>query len=358
MSARSGAVAGCLSNDVAGRLSRVSLSSSRQTPSRIAFSDGSHLQYYGGLVQPYCGKKNKLEKLKSKHLSLLNEGLFSDKRQKNLLESPLKDLSVLSSTPADANASLTEEVRGQILSDAVNVLMRQLEQAKAGRKERKQQLKAQKKALKLAEKQRKIKGRREDSSSSSSSSSSDSEGDSEGEVVDMTLLRSTQQIDRILEAPEQNPSVLIESSPNVAEVNGDKKALHVEFAEATDRMGLNSGAGIPVQEANSMIKVCMGGKCKKFGSEMLLETIEERISKSGMACEVEAVGCKCMGKCRNAPNIRVQTEEDGFHGAKGVVHTGVDIGDVGLILAQHFGLNLQQPQPPKEAQPVTDLVST
>jgi len=174
----------------------------------------------------------------------------------------------------------------------------------------------------------------------------------------MALLCSTQQVGQSLEAPEPNPLVLIESPPMVEEVNGNEKALHVEFAEASDRMGLNSGMGIPVQEPNMAIKVCMGGKCKKLGSEMLLGAFEERISKSGMGCEVEAVGCKCMGKCRNAPNIRVQTDEDGFHGGKGVVHMGVDFGDVDLILAQHLGLKLQQPQPPKEGQTATGLVST
>merc|ERR1711915_1120712 len=112
-----------------------------------------------------------------------------------------------------------------------NAMMRQLEQAKAERKQTKRQLKAQKKALKLAEKQRKSKGRCENSSSSSS--------DSETEVVDMTRLRSTQQADRILEASDQNPSVSIENPP--AEVKGNEKALHVEFAEASDRLGLNSG---------------------------------------------------------------------------------------------------------------------
>jgi sRNA-binding protein/(2Fe-2S) ferredoxin len=335
MSARSGAMAGCLSNEnrgintnnVAVSLGRVSLSSNRQTAPRIGFSDQSHLQYYGGLVKPYCGKKNKFEKLKLKHLSGL-----SDKKKVNLLELLPRDLYALPTTPADANASLTEQVRGQILTDAVNVLMRQFEQAKAERKERKRQLKAQKKALKLAEKQRKNKGCCEDSSSSST--------DSESEAVDMT-----QQVGRILDAPQQSSSVLIASPPNVAEVNGHEKALHVEFTEASDRLGLNSGVGITVQEANSVIKVCMGGKCKKSGSEVLLGAFEERISKSGMGCEVEAVGCKCMGKCRNAPVVRVQTEEEeGFHGGKGAVHMGVDIEDVNLIIGQHFGLNLQLPK--------------
>jgi hypothetical protein len=335
ISARNGAMVGSLSNTV-------SLSSNRETVSRITFSDQSHLQYYGGMVKPYCGKKNKLKKLKLKHLLPLNDRPLSDKRKGNLLESLSKDLSALPTTSADANVSLTEQVRGQILSDAVNVLMRQFEQAKTGRKERKRQLKAQKKALKLAEKQRKNKGCCEDSSSSSS--------DSESEAVDMTLLRSTQQVGRILEAPEQSPSVLIESPPYVAEVKGDYKALHVEFAEASDILGLNSGMGIPVQEVNSVIKVCMSGKCKKSGSEMLLGAFEERINKSGIGFDVEAVGCKCMGKCRNAPSVRVQTEEDV---GKGVMHMGVNIGDIDLILAQHFGLNLQQPPSPKEGQTAT-----
>merc|ERR1711915_916697 len=226
ISARRGAIAGCLRNDVAVSWGWLSVSSNPQIASRFSFSDESHLQYYGGMVKPYCGKKNKSEKLKSKHLSPLNDRPLSDKRRLNLLEFISKDLPVLATTPADASASLTEQVRAEILSDAVNEIMRQLEQAKAERKERKRQLKAQKKALKLAEKQRKSKGRCEDSSSSSS--------DRETEVVDMTRIRSTQQADRILEASDQNPSVSIENPP--AEVKGDEKALHVEFAEASDRL--------------------------------------------------------------------------------------------------------------------------
>eukprot|EP00253_Pinus_taeda_P032011 PITA_32011 len=343
VSASRGAIAGCLRNDVAVSWGRLSLSSNRQIASRFEFSDESHLQYYGGMVKPYCGKKNKSEKLKLKHLSPVNDRPSSDKRRLNLLEFISKDLPALATTPADASASLTEQVRAEILSDAVNEIMRQLEQAKAERKERKRQLKAQKKALKLAEKQRKSKGRCEDSSSSSS--------DRETEVVDMTRIRSTQQVDRILEASDQTPSVSIENPP--AEVKGDEKALHVEFAEASDRLGLNSGLSIPVQESNSVIKVCMGGKCKKSGSEMLLGTFEERLSKSGF--EVEAVGCKCMGKCRNAPNVRVQTEDDS---GKGRLHMGFNIGDIDQILSQYFGLNLQQPPSLKEGQIATGLVPT
>lgn len=348
MSARRGAMAPCLSNQskginanyVAVGLGRVSLSSNSETVSRLVFSDLNGVQSYGGKARPYCGMKNKLEKQKLKHLSSASDGCLSEKKRMKLLQFLSKDLSVLTTTiPEDADVSLTDQVRAEILSDAVSALMRQLEQAKAERKERKRQLKAQKKALKLAEKQRKNKGCCEDSSF-----------DHGREVLDMALLHPTEQIGRILETPEPNQSVLVENPPNVAEVNEDEKALHVEFAEASDRLGLNSAVGIPVEEAKSVIKVCMGGKCKKSGSEMMLEAFEEIISKSGMGCEVEAVGCKCMGKCRNAPNIRVQTEEDGFHGGKGVVHMGVDIGDVDLILAQHFGFNVQQPQPPKESE--------
>ena len=114
----------------------------------------------------------------------------------------------------------------------MNVLLRQLGQTKAERKERKQRLKAQKKAFKLLEKQRKNNGCCQGSLFSSCSSDHEA------------LLHPTQQVGRILEASEQNPSVFVESSPNLSEVNGDEKALHVEFAETSDRMGLNLGVGL------------------------------------------------------------------------------------------------------------------
>ena len=254
--------------------------------------------------------------------------------------------------------------------------MKQLAQVKAERKERKRQLKAQKKALK-AQKQKK----KDDSSSSESSNC-------ECEVVDMSQLRMIQQEKRVVtqisdnqnsqihdtlhldsqskicctveESPKLIPTILVESPLNIAVSEG----LNLEFAEISDRLGLSGGLNLELAEISdrlglsgvpavavlpsSEIQVCMGGKCKKSGSNQLLAAFEATVNNSGIGCEVQVVGCKCMGKCRNAPNVRVQKEEDGNQ-----LHMGVGIGDVDLIVGHHFGF--KSPVEP-QGEKITDLI--
>lgn len=70
-------------------LPRVSLYSNRY----LVFSDQSSVQYsYSGVLQPYCGKKNKLERWKLKDLCTLSDGSLSDKKRVKLLQSLLKYL--------------------------------------------------------------------------------------------------------------------------------------------------------------------------------------------------------------------------------------------------------------------------
>ncbi|KAH6556360.1 hypothetical protein KP509_1Z185300 [Ceratopteris richardii] len=57
-------------------------------------------------------------------------------------------------------------------------------------------------------------------------------------------------------------------------------------------------------------------KCKKAGSDLLLQELRSHVTNG---CNVEAVPCKCMGKCSMAINMKVYRE-----GAK-------------FILASHFG---------------------
>lgn len=64
-----------------------------------------------------------------------------------------------------------------------------------------------------------------------------------------------------------------------------------------------------------MIKVCMGGKCKKSGSEMSLDVFEERISKPGMGCEREAVGCKCWANVEMPPMFECKETKMDFTAA-------------------------------------------
>ncbi|KAH7300216.1 hypothetical protein KP509_24G050800, partial [Ceratopteris richardii] len=69
-------------------------------------------------------------------------------------------------------------------------------------------------------------------------------------------------------------------------------------------------------QSPNRIEVCAGGKCKKAGSDLLLQELRSHVTNG---CNVEAVPCKCMGKCSMAINMKVYRE-----GAK-------------FILASHFG---------------------
>ena len=83
---------------------RVSLLSNRKTASRFVFSVHNRAQLYGGVAQPHCAMKTKLEKQKSKHLYGTSDGCLSENKRMKLLQFLSKDLSVLLSTsPADAN---------------------------------------------------------------------------------------------------------------------------------------------------------------------------------------------------------------------------------------------------------------
>ncbi|TQD83135.1 hypothetical protein C1H46_031297 [Malus baccata] len=89
------------------------------------------------------------------------------------------------------------------------------------------------------------------------------------------------------------------------------------------------------------IEVCMGNKCKKSGGGALLKEFERQ-----MAVEGTVVGCKCMGKCKNGPNVRVSSTIDGIQ-SEGMddsirtptnpLYIGVGMEDVSLIVANLIG---------------------
>lgn len=85
----------------------------------------------------------------------------------------------------------------------------------------------------------------------------------------------------------------------------------------------------------------MGIKCKKSGAAALLEEFGKVINVEGAV-----VGCKCLGKCRDGPNVRVLNGADGSEadGADVSIRTplnplciGVGLDDVGVIVANFFG---------------------
>ncbi|KAH7300213.1 hypothetical protein KP509_24G050500 [Ceratopteris richardii] len=82
-------------------------------------------------------------------------------------------------------------------------------------------------------------------------------------------------------------------------------------------------------QSPNRIELCVGGKCKKAGSDLLLPELRSHVTNG---CNVEAVPYKCMDKCSMAINMKVYRE-----GANPQQHSHVGVDDAKFILASHFG---------------------
>ncbi|CAM8940186.1 unnamed protein product [Rhodiola kirilowii] len=79
------------------------------------------------------------------------------------------------------------------------------------------------------------------------------------------------------------------------------------------------------------VEICMGSKCRKSGGWQLLEQIHKLLAEKE---DVEVVGCKkCMGKCKNGPNLRLSATN-----AAPAICFGVDISEVHALVASFLDL--------------------
>ncbi|KAI3686981.1 hypothetical protein L1987_80671 [Smallanthus sonchifolius] len=185
------------------------------------------------------------------------------KKRVKLLKGLSKNLSTLSEMGfcLHPDSGLDQQVKGQIFTEATEILIGQLQKLKEDKSESKRMKKAKK---------------TKDSSSESCSSESDCDN-----VV------------------SQQSSVQVIATGKVEEDCGKK------------------------------IEVCMGGKCKKSGGAMLLENFQKAVGG-----EAEVVGCKCMGNCRDGPNVKVRSSEEAMATSLCI---GVGLEDVETIVANFFG---------------------
>ncbi|ONK63097.1 uncharacterized protein A4U43_C07F11390 [Asparagus officinalis] len=110
-------------------------------------------------------------------------------------------------------------------------------------------------------------------------------------------------------------------------------------AKVKNRADESSSSSSESSDRPSQIEVCMGGKCKKSGAMELMAEFEKKVGIEGAV-----VGCKCMGKCREGPNVRFMNQRpavvagDGpLKAGKGPLCIGVGLEDVGSIVADFFG---------------------
>ncbi|CAL9766534.1 unnamed protein product [Musa acuminata subsp. burmannicoides] len=287
------------------------------------FADVGHLNYYASPVRSGEGKRKKKEQKKRAKLA---KGLSRD----------LTTLFTLG-IGADAAEGVAGEVKAKMISEAAEILLAELEQLRAQQKEMKRKRKEEKSAMKAA---RAKQCAMAESSSSSSSESSDSEHD---EVVKMRNFGAAAVQEPKLE-DLAIPSAEAECSPRPSTLEpkalkpsqgccGTGSSACVGCCNSSSTSSSTSGVRKPMNK----IEVCMGGKCRRSGAAELMEEFEKRIGVEGAV-----VGCKCMGKCRDGPNVRVSDRSNG-NGQEAVsvpknpLCIGVGLQDVGTIVANFFG---------------------
>lgn len=288
--------------------------------------------------------------------------------------------------------------------EAADLLLGQLQQLKAEEKELKRKRKEEKALMKMkvaSQVESSTRNCKMASSSSSSSESSESSNDECQNLVDMKSLKIgtlaqtiPEACDRALENATLSPgiSTIVEpmtlnpevdtsadisssSSTYTEESTGRTTSLEVSVPEqkgeccleASDchigtvgssiTLGSMSNASIAAAttmtttaEGTKRIEVCMGGKCKRLGAGALLEEFQ-RVA----GVEAAVSGCKCMGKCKVGPNVRVSgcsssCNSDAFQAGDSValrsapttttsnsLCIGVGLEDVNLIAANLLG---------------------
>ncbi|CAN6891350.1 unnamed protein product [Brassica oleracea] len=304
------------------------------------FADKGHMSYYSGTTR--CGGEGKdkvkvMEKEKEKKKEM--------KKKAKVLKALSKNLNMFSSIGfgLDPEAGLVAEIQNKTISEATEILVKQLDQLKAEEKLLKKQRKEEKakaKALKMMTEM--------DSESSSSSESSDSDC-GKGKVVDMSSLRNNAK--PVLEPlqPESSVATLPRNQQDSCK-NTTGEALKLallESAAATTAFPSVVNPGLPLKTVGAVpvvglplkrVEVCMGGKCKKSGGAVLLDEFQKAMT----GIEGSAVGCKCMGKCRDGPNVRVVNETDAVmtdsvRTPSKTVCVGVGLQDVETIVTSFFG---------------------
>lgn len=230
-----------------------------------------------------------------------------------------------------------------ITQEATEILVKQLEQLKAEEKLLKRQRKEEKAKAKAAMKMMTDM----DSESSSSSESSDSDCD-KGKVVDMSSFRNKSM--PVLEPlqPESTVATFPKKLDDDAQsCKNTVEALQLAMLQTPSVFPSMANPGQTLKTTDAAVsvvglplkrvEVCMGGKCKKSGGAVLLDEFQKAMTGT----EGSAVACKCMGKCRDGPNVRVVNETDAVMAdsvrtPSKTVCVGVGLQDVETIVTSFF----------------------
>ncbi|KAF3775263.1 hypothetical protein EJ110_NYTH50874 [Nymphaea thermarum] len=316
-----------------------------------AFSDDGHLRYYarkGPFARAEKTAECESERKKEKKKNRDKEGKRRMKLVRGLADN-LRAFAAMDFTIGNGE-DLAGDVRTKTMAEAAQALLTQLEALTAEEIEMMRKQKAERVVPRKAHaKMENEDGRAdEEESSSSSSCSSESSSDSEcGEVVIMKDLRvaAAQQHRTELreELQQRQPLLQVVGCQTAAPMDPQIHLLESSIMQVEACIDAAPAiTAAPEQAAEkTKIEVCMGGKCKKSGAQQLVEAFE-RVLGAGGAVSV----CKCLGKCRDGPNVRVVSsraatcttnEEVMEDPATAPICVGVGLQDVQVIVASYFG---------------------
>ncbi|KAL1204334.1 Diacylglycerol O-acyltransferase 3 [Cardamine amara subsp. amara] len=302
------------------------------------FADKGHTNYY--FERTRCGGEEK-EKVK-----VMEKEKKAMKKKAKVLKSLSKNLNMFSSIGfgLDPESGLVGEIQTKTISEATEILVKQLEQLKAEEKQLKKQRKEEKAKAKAMKTMTDM-----DSESSSSSESSESDCD-KGKVVDINYFRNKAKPSLEPLQPEASVATLPRIQEDVSYCKNTGDALQLALLQSAAASTafpsmVNPGQTLKTVEAVSVVglplkrvEVCMGGKCKKSGGAVLLDEFQKAMT----GLDGSAVACKCMGKCRDGPNVRVVHETDASVMTDSVrtpsktVFVGVGLQDVETIVTSFF----------------------
>ncbi|KAL3624862.1 hypothetical protein CASFOL_031530 [Castilleja foliolosa] len=276
------------------------------------FCDQGHVKYYNSYFTPSSSTATMMSAISGKkEKAKASKKMKMKKKQLKLLKGLFRDLSTFSRIGFGFDSD------ENMISEASEILLNQLQKLKAEKKEMKRKLKEEEKARLI---------------SSSSSSSSDSSSDSEcGEIVDMNSLKKSKRqnnLQLVIEDAAKTTAYKIPISPlSVSNVLDERQSSSCN-ADKTGEESLGSNV-------LTKIEVCMGGKCKKSGAGALLEEFQKVVGIDGSVS-----GCKCMGKCRDGPNVKVLADKcvNKAPTTKSMC-VGVGLEDVNVIVANLLGQN-------------------
>ncbi|GAB2294193.1 hypothetical protein Dimus_028411 [Dionaea muscipula] len=326
------------------------------------YEDKAHLEYYYGTGTAAGERKGRGRGRGREKGDNKGWNTISTKKRMKLVDCLVKDLSTFSELGFGLDSidgdGVDSDPKAKIISEAAELLLAQLKQLREEEKE----LKETNKKEKLKTAQMGMKPECESSSSSSSSSSSESSDSECVEVVDMAQLKRyaindnlVSQVQNVLDLgdtcctgtvsaitnnaiPEvaaameegvitTNDSIIPELSSPIAGGSNSISIIsdHVKNVECRD-----DASSLLVKK----VEVCMGGKCKKLGAAALVEEFQRVIG-----LEAAVVGCKCLGKCKSAPNVRVTNSDqmDDHEAEYNPLCIGVSLDDVGVIVAKYLG---------------------